>query len=736
MAEKKEKLISAKKLPGILKKAYTKDEIQKKLISKIYIESDKKLISSFFNVEVAGQKVTKYKANLDVSYPKKEFKHLKSVAKAIKANRCRFRIGPFAAVAGFLAFIICSVLIFKNPVTKFLITSGCEEVFGAKTTIDKVDVQLLGIKINITGLKIGNKNSKDGMKDLFDANIVLDVNFAQALRGKFVSDHISVTDIKFGRERTEKEGSCILPLKSRKLNIISEKSSIFMDSVKERSKNSAADLKMQMETLLGGASPDEIVKNLESKIQSKDAALELKAAALDVSSKWKTKPEEIKTSAKDVASKIQEYKKLNIKSMTPVEAAEKIKEINATLKELDSITKTVNSIKTDFDSDMKKMNAASKNMKDAIASDKALAENMVNTVKNAGSILTSALDTVGYDMLGNYYPYAKQAMDYALQMKNNSSASSEKSKTKEKKSVSEVKGSAGRMKGTTFWYGTENPGLWIKLVEATGENFKGNIKDISSDPDMIGKTVVGTADFKAKDILHTADFVVDARSASKASLIQLGYKGKGFAANIDGSKIAKASGIPSISGLADVTLKGTLDPSGISAGGTVDLSNARLTSDGFGNEKLDKYYKMALESVKALSLGYNAGFTEAEGVNLKLTGNYTEVFAKALSSVAASAGNEAKAKVTAKIAELTDSYSKEALSKVSEVTGISTELNTQINSVSDMKKVLEEKLKELAKQQTNAAATKAAEKVTEKLNNTAAGAAAADAASKLLKLKK
>lgn len=215
MAEKKEKLISAKKLPGILKKAYTKDEIQKKLISKIYIESDKKLISSFFSVEVSGQKEKKYKANLDVSYPKKEFKHLKSIAKSIKSNRCRFRIGPFAAVAGFVAFIVCSVLIFKNPVTKFLVTSGCQEIFGAKTTIDKVDVQLLGIKINITGLKIGNKNSKGGMKDLFDADIVLDVNLAQALRGKFVSERISVTNMVFGRVRTEKEGSCILPFNSK-----------------------------------------------------------------------------------------------------------------------------------------------------------------------------------------------------------------------------------------------------------------------------------------------------------------------------------------------------------------------------------------------------------------------------------------------------------------------------------------------------------------------------------------
>ena len=63
---------------------------------------------------------------------------------------------------------------------------------------------------------------------------------------------------------------------------------------------------------------------------------------------------------------------------------------------------------------------------------------MVDTVKNAGSILTSALDTVGYDMLGKYYPYLKQGIDYALKMKNNSSSAA-KNEKKAKKSSSSVK---------------------------------------------------------------------------------------------------------------------------------------------------------------------------------------------------------------------------------------------------------------------------------------------------------
>lgn len=726
---KVEKKVSAKKLPSLFKKSYTEKEIEKKLLKKLYVEPDKDAVKSLFTEKILKGKTEKLRADLTKEYTKSEIKHFKKVAKEIKKNKGRVRFVPLAAVVGFIAAIVIVVGIFKNSVAKKLIVSGCEGVFGAKTSVKSVNVKLLGITVDVKGLSIGNKNSDGGMKNLFDADIKINASLASALRGKFVSDVVSVTNMEFGRGRTEKEGSCLLPSKAKKIEKQTFADSSFMKSVKAKSENAVADLKNQVETLLGGSNAEEIWKNLESQIKTKDAANQLKSESLALVEKWKAKPDEIKSSAEEIAAKVKKFQNLNVKKMSPSEIVSAISDVKSTLAEIESLSKSASSIKDDIDSDKKTLDSAVKNLKDALDSDKALAENIVNTVKNAGSILTSALDTVGYDMLGKYYPYAKQGINYALQMKNNSSAAA----SGNKKSSAKAKGKTGRMKGTTFWYGTEKPAVWVKLVEASGTDFTGKIQNISSDQDLIGKPLTGNADFSAKGITHDAKLVLDARSKTSNPLISVNYSGDGFKADIDGEKIAAASGIPSISGTTKITLAGTADADKFSVSGNLTLNNAVLTSDGFGNDKIDKYYQQALSSVKNLALGYKAAFSENDGVNLSLSGNYTEVFAKALSSVAASVGADAKAEIQKRIAEKTDEYSGEALAKFSEFTGISTDVNTQIRSIDDMKKVLNEKLAELLKQQTDAAKNKAVEKASEAIKGNKAAEEAASAASNLLK---
>ena len=76
-----------------------------------------------------------------------------------------------------------------------------------------------------------------------------------------------------------------------------------------------------------------------------------------------------------------------------------------------------------------------------------------------------------------------------------------------------------------------------------------------------------------------------------------------------------------------------------------------------------------------------------------------------------------KAEIQSKIAEKTSGYSEDALAKLSEFTGISTDLNTQVSSIDDMKKALNAKLSELAEKQKEAVKSKATEKATDAVSN-------------------
>ena len=310
--QKTEKKISAGKLPGLLKKSYTKKDFDKKILKKLYVEEDKKLITSLFSEKEKVKGTEKIFIAKDRQFTKKEFKNLKTIAKSIKKNGGRFKFVPFAACAGFIAVLVITVCLFKNPVLKWIIVSGCEGVFGAKTDVASVNAELLGIDITVNGLAIGDKSSENGMKNLFAAEkIQLSVSLSDALRGKFICDEISITGIDFGTDRTE---SCILPSRKSALADNAEDSE-FMKSVRSRSENAVADVKSQIETMLGGSSADEIWANLQSQLKTQTAAEELKTKASELTAKWKGKPAEIKGELDSLQASVKEVQSINVNSV-------------------------------------------------------------------------------------------------------------------------------------------------------------------------------------------------------------------------------------------------------------------------------------------------------------------------------------------------------------------------------------------------------------------------------------
>ncbi|MDE6719826.1 MAG: hypothetical protein K2J68_08240, partial [Treponemataceae bacterium] len=80
--KKKQKCFPAKKLPGILKKNYKANRIEKKLFKKIYVSSDKTLVQSLFE-ENPKKPGCRYIPR-DKMIEKIDFKRLKLIAKDLK----------------------------------------------------------------------------------------------------------------------------------------------------------------------------------------------------------------------------------------------------------------------------------------------------------------------------------------------------------------------------------------------------------------------------------------------------------------------------------------------------------------------------------------------------------------------------------------------------------------------------------------------------------------------------
>lgn len=714
--KKEAKKYPAKKMPGMFRKSYTEKKLESKILKCLYVPADKKEVKALFEKGANPKKPELFAMSMDREFTKADLKHFKSLKKQIKAQKSIFSFIPFAAVASVIVGVGIIVSIFKNPVTKRVLIAVCESVAEAKTEIRSVNLEIFGTSLTVNGLAIGNKDEE--YKNLFEAEKVeLSFSLSQALRGRFDCKNIEFSGMQFN---TDRKTSCRLMTQTVK-DKIEEKvnyDSPFMTSVRDRSESATASLKSQAGAMLGGSSPDEIVKNLESQLKTPAAVKEAKEQSSAMVEKWKGKPAEVKKQVEDFTSSVKKLQNINPSSLKDVaELKSALESLNSAIEKSKTVKKSVTSLSDEVNADGKKVTALGENVTKSAAADKKFVQDKVgsavDTVKNAKSLLSDALEAVAVNSLGKYYPYAKKGLSYVESMKSSSSsAPKEKPAKKEKKAKNTGR---KRLVGTTFWYGTTKPSVLIERIFASGTGFEAKITDVSNDMDLLGRPTKGEGAFTMGKTSHNVNLVLDTRKDTKAKLLTASYRGKGFDANIDGSKIASSSGIPSIDGTASLTVNGTFDYDGFSASGNIDLNPVKLTSDGIGGEQASKYYNKALAAVTRLKADYTAGYTEAEGVKFALKGNFGDQFGNALKAAVAEVGDGAKKEALAKLNEKINGSSSEALSKVKEFAGIQGDINAQNANLASVQKILDSKKAQVEKEIKNRAGEAAASALKDKV---------------------
>ena len=113
--KKEPKTISVKKLPKIFKKRYFENSYNKKILKKVYVASDKKLIESLFETEKDKKEREIYFVPQDKNIPTKDFKRLKLVAKQIKKQKGGIKFLPLIACLVFVSILVIAISLFKNP---------------------------------------------------------------------------------------------------------------------------------------------------------------------------------------------------------------------------------------------------------------------------------------------------------------------------------------------------------------------------------------------------------------------------------------------------------------------------------------------------------------------------------------------------------------------------------------------------------------------------------------------
>lgn len=598
--------IAADKLPGLLKKSYSKEELEKKIPGRIYIPADRKFVEGYFTAD--KEREGRLRIPYGMQIEKKDFKKLRRIAKDVRAQKFGIKLVPLAAVAGFIAVLCIVVFLFKNIVVKKIIVSGMQGIFSAKTNVGYVDFDIWGAKLEVKNLQQADKN--DVMKNLFQVgDVTLDFNLTELLCGKFDAENITIADVRTG---TDRKTSGYLPPSSEK----EEKKETKYDGGNQNELTAKAEAKLA--SIFSGYTPENIIKNIQADLKSPAAAEDARKSVEPLVAKWKDKLAAVEKSVKDFSDSADkvihtDWSKVN----DPVQLKEALENINDAVSRGQKLKNETDAVLSDFEADSASVTLLSRKMKTAVASDRALADAEINkfkTLKDEGirDVFDDTLDAFMYALLGKQYPYIDDGITMAAKL----AASSGKPAAEKKKT-------SRRMKGRDVQYKKDTvPGFLVQKAYGSGPGWNVSAEEISSDPDKRGRPAVFAAEFSANGVSNSISAVVDGRTATKNPLLAADYTGTGFPVSVN---ISDSYGMNSTS-VVRCRISGSADGS-FNADGSIDMNNLKIATPDFEPAVISGVYRKAVDSFTALKVDFSAGYTKAGGMNITLGTDAADRFA-------------------------------------------------------------------------------------------------------------
>lgn len=689
---KKPKMVRAKKLPGILKKAYTEKQLEKKLLRKIEIPQDREMVKNLFHFD---ENKKRYIVSKTLELTKPDFDRLKKIGKDVKKQKFGIKFVPLVAFVGTISAIVIVIAIFKNPLLKKGITAGMEKVFHAKCDIGYLDLNIFGAKLQIKNLAQANKN--EPMKNIFEVGeITFDFNLTELLKGKFYAENMTVADVLIG---TDRKTSGAIP---------------YVETAEEKKTNSqlaklqkelTSDVKKSLEDTFADYNPQNIIKNVQANLKSPELARKTKSQVEEKIAKWKDAPTKMQNDVMSLKTSIEDITKTDWANVHDVAT------LNNALTTINSAITKANALKNDtkemtarFKNDMVETKQVMLDIQAALKNDKNLIDVEINKFKDlkAGGIsgiFEKLVTAFMYNLLGKYYPYVQAGLNKAMELKSKMPA--------KKKEAKKKTNAFTRAKGRNVYYKRDTvPKFLLEKAFGSGANWKFLAKEISSDADKRGKPATLAASFDVKKISSAIDATIDARTETKNPLLAVQYTGKGFpiALNIEDNFLLDS---------ANSTISCGIDGNDIGnfhLNGSVLMTQMKIATPAFEPEAVYTIYQKALDNFTTMKVGFVVGYDSENGIVLSLKTDaakqFANVFQKMLSSELKNATNIAREKIEALLSEQTGGIS----DKVTELIDIENLFLQNEKDANNTNAMLENAKKKIKSQLANQAEEKAVEK--------------------------
>ncbi len=186
------------KIPGIFLKSYTEKTLNKKILKRIYIPKDKKMIQDLFqknsdgNMEIIGE------------IPEKVKVRMKDLAKSIKKNKGMVSRWKALIVLFIITSIIIFSLFFKDKLVSKAVDRGLEAVFQAEVEIRELKISLFKGLFSFQHLSIGDSGNPS--RNLLETGpSEFRISIAELTRKRILIKEMSLTEVNWNTPRGKGE---------------------------------------------------------------------------------------------------------------------------------------------------------------------------------------------------------------------------------------------------------------------------------------------------------------------------------------------------------------------------------------------------------------------------------------------------------------------------------------------------------------------------------------------------
>ena len=563
------------KVPKLFKTELSEKRFRKKIIRRIYIESELRFLLGLYAKGADGRYRRPEEPNTE------DTRRLQQLARSIKKNRGVLRTGKVSLLVIVIAAILVFNFVFKNRLLEQALERGLENVFAARAEVNDLDFRILSGRISFAHLSVADREQP--FRNLFELGATeVDLNTAELLKAKVVVTNLESREIGWNTPR-QTSGA------------LAEGGEAEKEVSGDRGQRKGLSLN------LGNLDAKALVGDQLDKLSSPAQITALNTRLRILQQQWQLTVDKGRRDVAELSGRIDSVRSIDVRSLDTVpELQQAVADIREAATAIGQLKNDVQAVNTQINADREEIEAVRSAFERAVDADVAYLTSLSDL--SSGELRNLVSDVVaGYleQTLGRCYGTARRVKGYADKL-----ITGAKDKRPDKSRTSRREGGANIPFATVVYprFLLENAGVSVAGTRAS-RTIEGSVQNISSDPDLLGRPVTFAFSQIEAEKQLSVDGVVDRRS-SRENDLTLGVQAANY--SIELSEGLETLGLRSLSALYRFQTDFTLSRLGDTADGSGGLELYDLVlQPAEGQDLLGRTLYETLGSVSAVAVEFD-----------------------------------------------------------------------------------------------------------------------------------